>query len=125
MRTTGTGGCLNGTLTHHHDDPDHPVTEVINSLGAVTRFELNDAYQVIREINPKSLHGQPRPFSVNATAPLRPCPLLFVPCCIAVGYAVLVREIRWTSESEAHIARHGVTPEEVEEVVNSRPRYEA
>jgi hypothetical protein len=35
------------------------------------------------------------------------------------------REIRWTSESEAHIARHGVTPEEVEQPVNSRPRYEA
>ena len=41
--------------------------------------------------------------------------------------------IRWalcgrsdgTSESEAHIARHGVTPEEVEQAVNSRPRYEA
>ncbi len=36
-----------------------------------------------------------------------------------------MREIRWTSESEAHIARHGVTPEEVEQAVNSRPRYEA
>ncbi|MGH3785221.1 MAG: hypothetical protein ACRDRG_01420 [Pseudonocardiaceae bacterium] len=35
-----------------------------------------------------------------------------------------MREIRWTSESEAHIARHGVTPE-VEQAVNSRPRYEA
>ena len=35
------------------------------------------------------------------------------------------REIRWTSESEAHIARHGVTLEEVEQAVNSRPRYEA
>ena len=31
----------------------------------------------------------------------------------------------WTSESEAHIARHGVMPEEVEQAVNSRPRYEA
>jgi uncharacterized DUF497 family protein len=37
----------------------------------------------------------------------------------------VVREIRWTSESEAHIARHGVMPEEVEQAVNSRPRYEA
>lgn len=37
----------------------------------------------------------------------------------------MVREIRWTSESEAHIARHGVMPEEVEQAVNSRPRYEA
>ncbi|MGH3798357.1 MAG: hypothetical protein ACRDSP_26210 [Pseudonocardiaceae bacterium] len=36
-----------------------------------------------------------------------------------------MRKIRWTSESEAHIARHGVTPEEVEQAVNSRPRYEA
>ncbi|HEU0089276.1 MAG TPA: hypothetical protein VFQ77_16790 [Pseudonocardiaceae bacterium] len=36
-----------------------------------------------------------------------------------------MREIRWTPESEAHVARHGVTPEEVEQVVNSRPRYEA
>ena len=36
-----------------------------------------------------------------------------------------MREIRWTSESEAHIARHGVTAGEVEQAVNSRPRYEA
>ena len=36
-----------------------------------------------------------------------------------------MREIRWTSESEAHVARRGVTPEEVEQTVNSRPRYEA
>jgi uncharacterized protein len=36
-----------------------------------------------------------------------------------------VREIRWTSESEAHIARRGVAPEEVEQAVNSKPRYEA
>ena len=42
-----------------------------------------------------------------------------------MGYASLVREIRWTSESEAHIARHGVTPDEVEQAVNGRPRYEA
>lgn len=42
-----------------------------------------------------------------------------------MGYAGLVREIRWTSEFEAHIARHGVTPEEVEQAVNTRPRYEA
>jgi hypothetical protein len=42
-----------------------------------------------------------------------------------VGYAGVVREIRWTLESEAHIARHGVTPEEVEQAVNSKPRYEA
>jgi hypothetical protein len=42
-----------------------------------------------------------------------------------VGYANVVREIRWMVESEAHIARHGVTPEEVEQAVTSRPRYEA
>jgi hypothetical protein len=41
------------------------------------------------------------------------------------GTLGFVREIRWTSESEAHIARHGITPEEVEQAVNSRPRYEA
>jgi hypothetical protein len=50
---------------------------------------------------------------------------MFVPRCPTVGYAGVVREIRWTSESEAHIARHGVMPEEVEQAVNSRPRYEA
>jgi hypothetical protein len=33
-----------------------------------------------------------------------------------------VREIRWTAESEEHIARHNVTPSEVEQVVNTRPR---
>jgi len=33
-----------------------------------------------------------------------------------------VREIRWTEESEDHIARHGVTPDEVEQVINTRPR---
>jgi uncharacterized protein len=50
---------------------------------------------------------------------------MFVPRCPMMGYADVVREIRWTVESEAHIARHGVTPEEVEQVVTSRPRYEA
>lgn len=35
---------------------------------------------------------------------------------------VAVREIRWTEESEDHIARHEVTPGEVEQVVNARPR---
>jgi uncharacterized protein len=49
----------------------------------------------------------------------------FVPRCPTWGYAGAVRDIRWTSESEAHIARHGVTPEEVEQAVNGRPRYEA
>lgn len=41
-----------------------------------------------------------------------------------MGYAAQVREIRWTSESEAHIARHGVTPEEVEQAITNKPRYE-
>ena len=41
-----------------------------------------------------------------------------------MGYAGIGREIRWTEESEAHIARHAVTPEEVEQAVTSRPRYE-
>ncbi len=31
--------------------------------------------------------------------------------------------ISWTDESEEHIARHGVLPEEVEQVLYSRPRY--
>ncbi|MFB9251514.1 hypothetical protein ACFFWE_25010 [Sphaerisporangium melleum] len=35
------------------------------------------------------------------------------------------RPIQWTERSEEHIARHGVTPEEVEEVVFSRPQWEA
>jgi uncharacterized protein len=33
------------------------------------------------------------------------------------------REVMWTEESEDHIARHQVTPQEVDEVVNSRPIY--
>jgi len=40
---------------------------------------------------------------------------MFVPIVLRWGTLALVREIRWTSESEAHIARHGVTPEEVEQ----------
>ena len=32
-------------------------------------------------------------------------------------------EIVWTADSEAHIARHNVTPTEVEEVVHSRPVF--
>ncbi len=40
----------------------------------------------------------------------------------ALHYAGVVREIRWTEESEDHIARHNVTPDEVEQVVNTRPR---
>lgn len=34
------------------------------------------------------------------------------------------RELAWSDESEAHIARHNVAPSEVEQVVNSRPRWE-
>lgn len=37
----------------------------------------------------------------------------------------IVREIRWTEQSEDHIARHGVAPGDVEEVVLSRPRLAA
>jgi len=33
-----------------------------------------------------------------------------------------VREIRWTERAEDHIARHQVMPDEVEQVVNTRPR---
>jgi hypothetical protein len=32
-------------------------------------------------------------------------------------------EIRWTDESEAHIARHNITPDEVQEAIYTRPRY--
>ncbi len=31
--------------------------------------------------------------------------------------------IIWTEESEDHIARHGVTPEEVQEALYTRPRW--
>lgn len=31
-------------------------------------------------------------------------------------------EILWTEDSEAHIARHGVTPTEVEQALYARPR---
>lgn len=34
------------------------------------------------------------------------------------------RELAWTDTSEAHIAKHGVRPWEVEEVVNTRPQWE-
>jgi hypothetical protein len=34
------------------------------------------------------------------------------------------RELFWNDDNEAHIARHDVTLAEVEEVVNTRPRYE-
>lgn len=33
-----------------------------------------------------------------------------------------MRDLRWTEDSEAHIARHKVDPVEVEQVVFGRPR---
>lgn len=48
-----------------------------------------------------------------------------LPCLVlAMQCAVLsrVREIRWTERAEDHIARHQVTPDGVEQVVNTRPR---
>jgi len=43
--------------------------------------------------------------------------------CNALCYIVCVREIRWSGESEDHIwTRHQVTPAEVEQTVNTRPR---
>jgi hypothetical protein len=35
------------------------------------------------------------------------------------------RPIYWTERTEGHIARHGITPEEVEEAVFARPQWEA
>lgn len=44
--------------------------------------------------------------------------------CIALRYHGYVREIHWTDESEDHIwTRHKVTPQEVEQVIYSRPRW--
>ncbi|MGO1056684.1 hypothetical protein [Crossiella sp. CA198] len=34
-----------------------------------------------------------------------------------------MREICWTEDAEEHIARHNVSPGEVEEVVYTRPRW--
>jgi uncharacterized protein len=42
--------------------------------------------------------------------------------CIASDYTRGVREIRWTDNSEDHIAAHNVTPDEVEQVLYTRPR---
>jgi len=42
--------------------------------------------------------------------------------CIASDYTHGVREIRWTDTSEDHIAAHNVTPDEVEQVLYTRPR---
>jgi len=35
---------------------------------------------------------------------------------------VVFGEIRWTEDSEAHIARHNITPYEVEQALYTRPR---
>lgn len=43
--------------------------------------------------------------------------------CIANEYNLDVREIRWTDKSEDHIAAHNITPEEVEQVIYTRPRW--
>ena len=37
----------------------------------------------------------------------------------------MASEIAWTEDSESHIARHGVTPLEVEEAIYARPRLVA
>lgn len=42
--------------------------------------------------------------------------------CSANEYAQRVRETRWTETAEDHIAAHAVSPDEVEQVVNTRPR---
>ena len=34
------------------------------------------------------------------------------------------RELAWSDDNEAHIAKHNVEPSEVEEVVNTRPQWE-
>lgn len=33
-----------------------------------------------------------------------------------------MRELRWTAKAEEHISRHNVIPDEVEQVVHTRPR---
>ena len=43
--------------------------------------------------------------------------------CIALHYSAEVWEICWTEEAEEHISRHGVAPDEVEDVLYSRPRH--
>ncbi|MGQ0778310.1 MAG: RHS repeat-associated core domain-containing protein [Pseudonocardiales bacterium] len=52
VRTTGTGGYFNGTISYHRDDPDHASTQMTDSFGYSTWFHFNDAYQVVREVNP-------------------------------------------------------------------------
>lgn len=43
---------------------------------------------------------------------------------VRYNWAVLP-PITWTEDAENHIARHGVAPHEVEEVLYGRPRYVA
>lgn len=43
------------------------------------------------------------------------------PRCHTLCYDYGVRELRWTEQSEEHIARHGVSPDEVEQALNGRP----
>lgn len=42
---------------------------------------------------------------------------------IASCFTLTVLEIRWTEASEAHIAKHCVAPEEVEQMLNNRPQW--
>ena len=42
--------------------------------------------------------------------------------CIASDYNYGIREIRWTDKPEDHIAAHNVTPDEVGQVLDPRPR---
>ncbi|MGQ0777444.1 MAG: DUF6531 domain-containing protein [Pseudonocardiales bacterium] len=55
VRTSGSGGCLEATFVYQHDSPldaDSAVTVVTDSLGHTTTFHLNEAGQVIREVDP-------------------------------------------------------------------------
>lgn len=47
--TSGSAGCLDGALSY---DVHAGTTTVTNSLGEVTTYHLNDALQVVREVDP-------------------------------------------------------------------------
>ncbi len=49
VRTEGSGGYMNGTLTY---DLNNRVTTYTNSLGHPTAYHLNELRQVIREVDP-------------------------------------------------------------------------
>ncbi|RBY80899.1 type IV secretion protein Rhs [Geodermatophilus sp. TF02-6] len=49
VRTSGSDGCLDGTITY---DVDNRVSVVTDSLGHSTTYHLNEALQVIREVDP-------------------------------------------------------------------------